>query len=765
MEVEIVIKKTALFIAVFLLPLLTGCASLGDLFSHTKYTYNIEKLSEAEGYRPDVVWIYPAADDMAQVQGEENIHGASYEVEGVDNIPLWGQEPPLVMDWMVGPDSEIIIVEALDYEFELRVGETNIHNYWLPNATRLRIYALRGDSGEMLWEIPLEGFKADTLEWFYIDEKLMGIEFKEYGIDGSVASTTYSAFRLDGSGLAYQQSFNQAAQNFFVEKESNTVHILFADPKYSIVEGKEVLSDIIRKWVVLDADSGGMLWQKELSAEQTILHIPAGGLVINEGDQLLKLDSLTGSSSVSAPFSDLDWIKPLGDWLVMGNSEGFRIMDINSKRILWSKTGDRSLSSFTLLDNKILISRVDGTFEEPPEMKKTPSLTRYYKDWDPHNNDVYGFYENFNTDLELLDLKTGKSLWNSTVEDRMNSNVILRNGDLVLTTTKNLLLIDGKEGKVLSQEELPWGIWPVGISIIPYGNSLVIETDRHVALWNQNESYKRIHEFHPLWESISSDAVYYDLRAGYWVLENMLGAPVEPNWLIASQNENNQWQKEMKKQFIVMQQQMQAADLNRSITVLNNTLYMDMKYNKYHGINNNPYSYGPDMAAAAATQNMAMVGSLAAWSRSVNLKAMGMMFANNQACYPLVKQQIQHLSDLDLHPWIIRLTSSGLENSVSKLELFNLDTGEIKEIVLGPRQAPDVVDKTMANGAVGLGIFGGYLNYTHLYPLNFRVLIDWENKRLIHYGPGFEMENHISFGRKKNLRSFIYSRDISRLME
>lgn len=760
-----VIRKIKLVIAIILMPLLVGCASMGDLFSHTKYSYNMEELDKAEGYRPDVLWIYPTVDETTRVQGEENYHGVSYEVEGVDNIPLWGQEPPLVMDWMIGPDSEIIIVEALDYEFEMRPGETDIHIYWLPNATKLRIYALSGDSGEMLWEIPLEDFKADTLEWFYIDEELMGIEFKEYGIDGSVTSTTYSAFNLDGSGIAYQQSFNQAAQNFFVEEESNTIHILFATPEYSTVEDEEVQTDIIRKWIVLDADSGDILWQKELIAEQTILHIPTGGLVLNEEDQLLLLDSLTGTSSALAPFSELDWIKPLGDWLVMGNSEGFQVMHIESKRILWSQTGDRSLSSFTLLDDKILISQDDGTFEEPPEIKKSPSITRYYKEWDPYNNDVYGFYENFHTDLELLDLQTGESLWNSTVEDRMNSNVILWNGNIVLTTTRNLFLIDGKEGTLLSQEELPWGIWPVGISIIPYDDSLVIETDRHVALWNQNESYIRVHEFHPLWESISSDAVYYDLRAGYWVLEHMLDAPVEPNWLIASHNENNQWRKEMKQRLNEMQQQLQAGQLNRNITVLNNTLYMDLKYNKYYGTNSNPYSYGPDMAAAAATQNMAMIGSLAAWSHAVNLNAMGMMFANNQACYPLVKQQIQHLSDLDLVPWIIRLTSSNMENSVSKLELFNLDTGEFKEIVLGPRQAPDVVDKTMANGAVGLGIFGGYLNYTHLYPLNFRVLIDWENQRLIHYGPGFEMENHIIFGRKKNLRSFIYSRDISFLEE
>lgn len=765
MEVDIVIRKIRLIVAILLMPLLVGCASMGDLFSHTKYSYNMEELNKAEGYRPDVLWIYPMADEMAQVQGEENYHGVSYEVEGVDNIPLWGQEPPLVMDWMVGPDSEIIIVEALDYEFEMRPGETDIHIYWLPNATKIKIYALSGDSGEMLWEIPLEDFKADTLEWFYIDEELMGIEFKEYGIDGSVTSTTYSAFRLDGSGLAYQQSFDQAAQNFFVEEKSNTIHILFATPEYSTVEDEEVQTDIIRNWIVLDADSGDILWQKKLSAEQTILHIPTGGLVCNEGDELLLLDSRTGASAVLAPFNDLDWIKPLGDWLVMGNSEGFQVIHISSKRILWSQTGDRSLSSFTLLDNRILISQDDGTFEEPPEIKKSPSLTRYYKEWDPYNNDVYGFYENFHTDLELLDLQTGESLWNSTVEDRMNSNVILWDGNIVLTTTKNTLLIDGKEGTLLSQEELPWGIWPVGISITPYGDSLVIETDRHVALWNQNESYVRVHEFHPLWESISSDAIYYDLRAGYWVLENMLEAPVEPNWLIASHNENSQWRKEMKQRLNEMQQQLQAGQLNRNITVLNNSLYMDLKYNKYYGINSNPYSYGPDMAAAAATQNMAMIGSLAAWSHAVNLNAMGMMFANNKACYPLVKQQIQHLSDLDLFPWIIRLTSSNLENSVSKLELFNLENGETKEIVLGPRQAPDVVDKTMANGAVGLGIFGGYLNYTHLYPLNFRVLIDWENQRLIHYGPGFEMENHISFGRKKNLRSYIYSRDISFLEE
>jgi len=758
------VKELKLIITILLIPLLIGCASMGDLFSHTEYNYKMDELNKAEGFRPDVLWIYPGIDEMTQLPGEENYHGVSYEAEGIDNIPLWGQEPPLVMDWMIGPDSEIIIVEALDYEFEMRVGETNIHNYWLPNATRLKIYALSGESGELLWEIPLEELKADTLEWFYINEELMGIEFKEYGIDGSVTSTTYSAFKLDGSGLAYQQSFDQAAQNFIVEKKSSTIQILFATPEHKIV-GEEVQTDIKRRWIVLDADTGDILWEKELLAEQTILNIPTGGLVLNEGDQLLMLDSLTGNSSTLAPFSNLNWIKPLGDWLLMGNSESFQIIHVNSKKILWSQKGDRSLSSFTLLDGKILISRNDGTFEGLPEREKGISLTRYYKEWDPHNSDVYGFYEKFHTDLELLDLKTGKSLWKNTVEDRVNSNAVLWNENIVLTTTKNLLLIDGKKGTIIKQEELPWGIWPVGISIISYSDSLVIETDRHIALWNQNESYKRVHEFQPLWESISSDAIYYDIRAGYWILENMLKAPLKPNWLEASHSENNQWQKEMRQQLNVMQQQRQGGELYRNIAVMNNTLYMDLKYNKYYGINSNPYSFGPDMAAAAATQNMAMTGSLISWSRGVNLKAMGMMFANNQACYSLVKKQIHDLSDLDLLPWIIRLTSSNLENSVSKLELFNLDTGEIKEIVLGPRQAPDVVDKTMANGAVGLGIFGGYLNYTHLYPLNFRVLIDWENQRLIHYGPGFEIENHIIFGKKKNLRSFIYSRDISFLKE
>jgi outer membrane protein assembly factor BamB len=744
------------FFIILIIGLISGCAGLGDLFSHTEYNYMIDEVSQAEGYQPDALWIYPNVDDMSKIEGEVNYDGVSYEVEGVQNIPLYGQEPSLVMDWMIGPDSEIIIVEALEYEFEAREGETGIHIYWLPNSTKFRIYTLNGDNGTLLWEIPLEGFKADSMEWFYLDSELMGIEFKEYGIDGSVTSTTYAAFRLDGSELVYQQTFPEEAQFFFVEQESDTLQILFTNEEQDIIS---------RNWVVLDAVNGEILWQEKLLSEQTILHIQTGGLILNEGDQVIKLDSRTGSSSDLASLSNLNWIKILGDRLIMGNNNKFQLFDINQKRVLWEIAGDKSMSSFTLLDDKILLSNSDGTFTDPPEMERTPSLSRYYKNWDPHNDEVYDFYENFHTDLELLDLQTGESLWKINVEDRMNSNAILWNGNIALTTTKSLYLIDSADGALLNQEALPWGIWPVGVSIIDYNDSVLIETDLHVALWNQSESFVMVHDFHPLWESISSEAIYYDLRAGFWVLENMLEAPVEPNWLIASQDANNQWQKAMTQSINSIQQQLQATRDIQNISMMNQNMYMNMKYNSYSGTNTNPYSYSLDSAAATASQNMNMITNLAGWSRAVNLTAMGMMFANNQACYPLVKQQIRHLSDLDLYPWIIRLTSTGDENTVSQLELFNLDTGETREIVLGPRQAPDVVDKTMANGAVGLGIFGGYLNYTHLYPLNFRVLIDWKNQRLIHYGPGFETENHIVFGRKDNLRNFIYSRDISFLLE
>lgn len=749
-------RRTLCLMLVFV-AILSSCATLADMFSHTNYSYQLDEIASLNGIRPEYRWMYPGRDQMTLVSGEENFHGTSYNVDEVDNVPLWGQEPPMVMDWRMGPNGSIIIAEAMEYEVEMRMGETGIHPFWIPNATKLRLYALDGETGAFLWEIPLEGFEADTLEWFNVNDEVMGVEFKQYGIRGTVESATYAAFQSDGSELLYQRTFQGNSRSFIAHRESETLQILFA----TLVEEEshgETISNLIRWWYSLDLMTGESLWQKELVDQQSILINPHGGLLLSHENGVMGLDHRSGQGEAIGELSGLQWIRVAGDLLVLGNPSEFQVYHLEDKRLLWTANGNYEDYSFNVVEGFLIAHNSSGSYEGIPQ--SAPNLNQYYKTWDPHNEDVYGFYENFTSRIEAFQLDSGSRILDREVDNRVTSSMVLQDNSLVFTTTKELIQLNLNTGDVTVNQELPWGIWPLGISISLYNQDILLETDRHVALWNEDQSFYRYHPFNPLWYSMSSDGLYYDLRAGYWVLNHMLGVPMDPNWVAASQDMTQDWYRGMQQSIESTQRMVEMARLNRDMTISRNNSYMDMKYNQYYGTNTNPYSYGIDRATSNLSNQMAALGSMVAWSHAVNLQAMGMMFTNNQACYALVKQQIGRLTELNQMPWIIRQTAGGSGNSTSQLEFFNLDTGETQILILGPRQAPDVVDMTMANGAVGLGVFGGYLHYTHLYSLNFRVLLDWDEQRIIYYGPGLEEENHVSFGRKKNLRNFIFSREL-----
>ena len=718
---------------------LTGCETLANLFSHNTYDYDLDEVREVDGERPADLWMYPAVSELASLEGPENAHGVLFpDIQG--DVSHYDQESPLVLDWTLDGEGRILVVEAMDYESDMRVGETGIHKYWHIIPSAFRLYALDEESGSELWSTEMGGFRGGTVDWFPAGDGLMGMAFESFDLAGEPASFCCAVVNAETGGILLRYEESNALRSHSYLSGSDTILL-------EVVETNEDGERVALAWKGLDPAGGGLLWERPMELGEALERIGEDLYLVRTLGGVSPIDPRTGSLGRLTATGLIFWVSPVDDCLLL-SGDSTMLLDPAAEELKWTadSVGGRPDSARSIGD-RILLIRTETTYDEPPKRRgQSP-----HKKGD--NPDVHRRYDHNRVEITAVDASNGDVSWVASLDDKITGAPVLFRERIVLTTPTDLVSLDPSTGAVTSSEPLPWDRpWLQGLQLIPFDDYLLLESDLLAAVWSPEDSFLRSHEFHPLWESVSSEALYYDVLAGFWILEKNMGVDFEPStWVEAAAGLTGDWSDELDAAY---------AASNRNLIMTQNSMtqmWNSAELARYYGTSP---GYITNLQ-----QQMAALGSMVAWSSAVNKQATGMNFMNNRIAYPYIRHEVGRLTEMNAWPWIVRPVSAGNKNRVSAVEAFNMETGEVKRIVLGPRQATGVIDLNLDNGATGIGIFGGYFPYINFLPGNYRALIDWDKGLLFHYGPGFDESRRTEIPDSKNLRGAIFARPIGEVLE
>jgi hypothetical protein len=742
-------KKSSIIILIVCI--FSGCESLGNLFNHTQIGYDLELIKQSATDSPTVIWSHPSIDEVSKIGPPNSLFNVSYPMPL--DVTLKGVEPPYISEMTVTPNGSLVCLGPTGFAYQIREGETGFHKFRVPIPESYRVFSLEPNSGNLLWSTDIETRGLANL--MTIGTNTILITVLDHNLEGANIGGSFHSIDISNGKINFQLGWEGPLSGFNLSNTGNT--LVFGIGQLS-EKDEELNQDFLgTSWKSVNVLSGKGLW--DIFLEPGVQTVTFGDSLIVMDQDLLIYDYLTGEEVWKSPgITGKSYIGAYKDYLLFESDQTMTLVDSSGQRNYDNFPKPKGqVQRFKVIDkNQLLLHSEESEFTPPKKRRKPMSPNKL--NMMPRIDDVFIDYEKITSIIELLDIFSSERVWVHTIPGRIMSDVAFLDGMVAVTSPDTLVVLDSVSGEQLFDTALPWSDFFTVNAIYQIESRIIVESEFHVAAFDSaGGEMIYYHHFSPLWESISTTAKALDERAGFWMLENVVGIDFGKSWVEMTMDTESNWRNAETEALGKSRRKINMAQ--QPVMTMMNTSWMNPNYdivsNKIVYDNSSVAIIGS--AVASFQTNMALLSAMTVWAREVGRQVQGSNANNNRLAYPYIQHEIDMIRTNDRPDRIVRLTAAGEEKNLTVLEILNASDGSVKSIPLSPRQAPNVVDPILATGAYKIGIYGGYLPYIPFLYHSFRTLIDWENEIIYHYGPGLDPTKYISFDGLGNYRSLLWA--------
>jgi hypothetical protein len=129
----------------------------------------------------------------------------------------------------------------------------------------------------------------------------------------------------------------------------------------------------------------------------------------------------------------------------------------------------------------------------------------------------------------------------------------------------------------------------------------------------------------------------------------------------------------------------------------------------------------------------------------------------NSMVYPSIDAALQNVRAFENDEYIARLVGVQEGNQrFSAVEVLKLSSGKVTRAFLSPYQMPTDL-KTIGSSIMTATELHGYLPVSVFQYHSFLTLVDFQQKRIFHYGPGLNTDNYVTYGNKGFIRGRLWA--------
>ena len=655
----------------------------------------IQKQSENQ---PKATWVYPSYTDLKQIKPLAGVNG----VEKPRPLPSFvpDREPAFASGMTLLSDGSIVFVSPLEYAYEPK--KFTIATYYRERITKVKVYRFDAAGGSETWSrtLPVEGV-YDTTE---INSTLL-FSAKNFDKFGEFIDTTLVALDIASGKELWRRQISQPFRHFTIDPEHNL--IVFATKSDKDTASAPVVEAI-------DVATGARRWSAPASGETTDAEAANAWPAIVGKEILLFEDSISlRRLNNGALVWERKDIKPAGN----AQPQVFR-------NTVWLQTE----SGLTAIDASTGKTKWNNGGMSGELMKLSYSGKHLYASLSEE-----GFFSATHN-LAMLDLPSGRIIWKIKTEPLLG-NIVENNAQAHFTTAEQLVSINLKDGSTGRTTDLPWeDVFSHHVLTIR-GDALTVKNEWNVAMWKMaDHTMVYHHPFEPLCPIMTTNDRMLEQKA--------IGASVSST--TAS-----------------------AATYNYYIDTAYFSSQFNSAMNSYRSTGDSSYlhlaeaNYG--MTRYAMAQNRALAGMQFGMTMAMATMQIGTAVIHNKVqvtssmIYPKIDAVMKKFRIYDNGDYVVRLV--GVENGgqrFSALQVVHEDSGRSAQLLLSPSQMPSELT-TFARSAMTAQELNGYYSASMYLGHSYSTVVDLERKRVIHYGPGLNTNEYITYGSTGFVRGRIFS--------
>ena len=137
----------------------------------------------------------------------------------------------------------------------------------------------------------------------------------------------------------------------------------------------------------------------------------------------------------------------------------------------------------------------------------------------------------------------------------------------------------------------------------------------------------------------------------------------------------------------------------------------------------------------------------------------------NSMVYPSIDATLRNVRAFENAEYISRLV--GVQEGsqrFSAVEVLKLSSGKVTRAFLSPYQMPTDL-KTIGSSIMTATELHGYLPVSVFQYHSFLTLVDFQQKRIFHYGPGLNTDKYVTYGNKGFIRGRLWAFPLDLIIE
>jgi outer membrane protein assembly factor BamB len=651
---------------------------------------------------PKPMWGYPGLSVLKNADNSRGLSGIAKTGEIPASYMKFMQdvEPPFLVSMNLLADGSLVCISPLEMKREYQ--KFVFAKYCSEVFTLVRIILLDSNKGKEIWSrvIPAKG----VYEVKEINSTIL-FQSKYFDIEGEFVEGQLIALRKKTGKILWQRKFNKPFLYFSIAAKHNLVFFSAETEGGSgnkrTIEGVHLPTGKTNlKFSVTEPDD-------DKSKKNTWPIQFSDGIMFFEN----------GIAFYELPRGKIKWKRKdfhlkgssqpveMGRRVYMQSTDGIVALDVGSGKTLWT--------------NDVIKEKVTKIMHTGNYLCVTDSEK--------------GWFSDMHT-LSLLNATNGTIIWKYET-DSILGNIVESREAVIFTTKDRLIALDKKKGEELYRIKLPWDDEFSYHSVSLRNQAIIVKNEWNVAKWNTKKGNLIFHhQFEPLCPIMTTQERMLE--------QKKLGRPVSGMTTTAftyNSSMNKAWY---------------TSKFNQSMAMYRQTgdsLHLNNAYG-YYGMTR--HAIGQERIMAGIQTSGAMIQ--ATMSAGMAILQARVQTANSMV-YPSIDATLQNVRAFENDEYIARLV--GVQEGsqrFSAVEVLKLSSGKVTRAFLSPYQMP--IDlKTIGSSVMTATELHGYLPVSIFQHHSFLTLVDFQKKRIFHYGPGLNTDEYVTYGNKGFIRGRLWA--------